>query len=68
MEKFEIGKTYSARCFGDHNLVCDYEVIARTAKTITVNEKYDGIRKVKVRINESGEYASVASGFSFLRA
>lgn len=66
---FEVGKIYTARCFGDHNLVENWEVVSRTAKTMTIKEPYDGTKKVKIKVNADGsEYAKVASGFSFLRA
>ena len=57
---FEIGKTYTARCFGDHNLTENWTVISRTAKTMIIEEPYEGTK--------NGEYAKVATGFSFLRA
>lgn len=65
---FEIGNTYTARCFGDHELVEHWTVIARTAKTMTIREPYEGEKKVKIYVSQDGEYAKVASGFSFLRA
>lgn len=66
---FEVGKTYTARCFGDHNLIENWEVVSRTEKTMTIKEHYEGTKRVKIKIDSNGnEYASVASGFSFLRA
>lgn len=41
MKKFEVGKTYSSRCFNDHNLIESVEVIKRTEKTITVKSIYE---------------------------
>lgn len=68
MSKFEIGKTYNSRCFGDHELVENWEVVSRTDKTMVIKEKYEGEKRVKIFTDENGEYAKVASGFSFLRA
>lgn len=66
---FEVGKTYTAICFGDHNLVENWEVVSRTAKTMTIREPYEGTKKVKIKVDPDGnEYANVACGFSFLRA
>lgn len=65
---FEVGKTYTARCFGDHELVENWTVIARTAKTMTISEPYEGTKKVKIYMSQHGEYAKVADGFSFLRS
>jgi hypothetical protein len=65
---FEIGKTYTARCFGDHELVENWTVISRTAKTMVISEPYEGTKKVKIGMSQHGEYAKVSEGFSFLRA
>lgn len=65
---FEVGKTYSARCFGDHDLVENWTVISRTAKTMIIREPYEGEKKVKIKMSQDGEYAKVSEGFSFLRA
>lgn len=65
---FEVGKTYTARCFGDHDLVENWTVISRTAKTMVISEPYDGTKKVKIYASQSGEFAKVGEGFSFLRA
>ena len=68
MKKFEIGKTYTARCFGNHELVENWEVVSRTAKTMTIKEPFEGVKKVKIFTNDEGEYAKVDCGFSYLRA
>lgn len=65
---FEVGKTYTSRCFGDHELVENWTVISRTAKTMVISEPYEGKKKVKIYVSQEGEYAKVASGFSFLHA
>ena len=68
MKKFEIGKTYTIRCFGDHTLTETWEVISRTAKMMTIREPWEGLKKVKISVDADGEHAKIASGFSFLRA
>lgn len=51
MKKFEIGKTYECRSACDHNCVWTYEVINRTAKTVTVRDTDDNTI-IKARIND----------------
>lgn len=68
MRKFEIGKSYTIRCFGDHELTETWEVVSRTAKTLTIREPWEGTKKVRIKTNEEGEYANISSGFSMLRA
>lgn len=68
MKKFEVGKTYTIRCFGDHELTETWEVISRTAKTMTIKEPWEGTKKVRISSDDNGEFAKVASGFSLLRA
>jgi hypothetical protein len=38
MMKFETGKTYAYKFYGDHNLVVLCKIIKRTAKTVTYVE------------------------------
>lgn len=68
MNKFEIGKTYTVRCFGDHELTATWEVLARTAKTMTIKERIEGTKKVRISTDDNGEFAKVLTGFSMLRA
>lgn len=35
--QFEIGKTYATRSICDHNCIYSFTILARTAKTVTVN-------------------------------
>jgi len=56
MIKFEVGKTYGMRSICDHNCTWNYEVLKRTAKTITIEvegknkacriKEYDGAEMV----------------------
>lgn len=36
--KFEVGKTYWCRSIGDHECIFAYEVVARTAKRLTLKD------------------------------
>ena len=38
--KFEVGKTYSTRSACDWDTIFSYTVVARTAKTITIENKH----------------------------
>ena len=48
MRKFEVGNRYSMRSVCDHNCVWSYDVVARTAKTVTLKDIDTGkvIRRV----------------------
>ena len=37
MTKFNVGQTYSTRSIGDWNCIFSFTILARTAKTVTVN-------------------------------
>ena len=67
--KFEVGKTYTSRCFNDHNLIESFEVVKRTEKTITVKSIYEPKpQRKKIRIIDGNECAENCSGFGYLRA
>lgn len=65
---FEIGKTYTARCFGDHDLIDNWTIEKRTAKTVTAVNEYEGTRTFKIKVIDGKECVKVACGFSYLRA
>ena len=50
IRKFEIGKTYKTRSIGDHNCIYLGTVTKRTAKTITIDTRSEGIvvRRIKI--------------------
>lgn len=59
MKKFEVGNKYSMRSACDHNCVWTYEVVERTAQTITID---DGKEVKKCRINKRlSEYRNAES-------
>ena len=66
--KFEIGKTYTSRCFNNHELIDEWKVEKRTAKTATVSNKYEGTKTFKIKVIDGNECLKVANGFSYLRA
>lgn len=66
--KFEIGKTYTSRCFNDHELVDEWKVEKRTAKTVTVSNQFEGTKTFRIKVIDGNECVKVAEGFSFLRA
>lgn len=45
MTTFKIGTTYSARSIGDHNCIFSFTILARTAKTVTVNVQGQTVRR-----------------------
>lgn len=51
MKKFEVGKQYSMRSICDHECVWTYEVVDRTAKTITLKDRTEN-KTFKCRINK----------------
>lgn len=62
---FEIGKIYSMFSPCDQNCTWVYEVIARTAKTVTLKQD-DGEKVTKCRISEdnNGEYVKPLGRYS----
>lgn len=62
MAKFEIGKTYIARCIGDHTLTDTCTIIARTAKTITFVDEFGTTYKKRVKEYNGREFAPACVG------
>lgn len=59
MKQFEVGNKYSMRSICDHNCVWTYEVVERTAQTITIS---DGKKVKKCRISKKiSEYRGAES-------
>lgn len=52
MTKFEIGRTYTMKSPCNQDCVWTYEVIKRTAKTITIT---NGKSEIRCRISKSSE-------------
>ena len=64
---FEVGKNYTSRCFGDHELVEVWTVIKKTAKTITAKSDIGEVKTVKIRLIDGCECAKMSDGFGFIR-
>lgn len=60
MKKFEIGKYCSMKSACDHNCTWTYQVVARTAKTITIS---DGGKTIKCIVSKDSEYFGVETIF-----
>lgn len=54
MTKFEIGKKYATPSIGNSDILYTYEVIARTACTVTLKDKYGEIVKCRISKKISG--------------
>jgi hypothetical protein len=52
--KFEIGNTYSTRSACDWDTIYSYTVVARTAKTITIEDKHGHKSKRGVKSDYDG--------------
>ena len=61
MKKFEIGKTYVYKFYGDHDLVVLCKIIKRTAKTITYLE-LDENKTYTKKIRETFGVECVSTG------
>jgi len=55
MIKFEVGEKVNCRSTGDWDCVFQFEVAARTAKTVTF-KYFNDLKTVKIRINENSGY------------
>lgn len=57
MKQFEVGKTYSMRSVCNSNCIWSYEVIARTACTVTLKNEDGEIKKCRIS-KKASEYAN----------
>lgn len=61
--QFQIGRTYSTRSAFDYDSIFSFQVIARTAKTVTISSHWgEKIRKIRTinnveHINPLGQYS-----------
>lgn len=65
---FELGKTYTTRCYGDHDLTEAWTITKKTAKTITAKSDIGEVKTVKIRTIDGRECAKMADGFGYIRA
>lgn len=52
--QFQTGKTYQTRSIGDHDCIFSFTVLARTAKSVTVDVNGERVRR-GVRVHEGVE-------------
>lgn len=45
MARFQIGKTYVTRSACDHNCIFSFTILARTAKSVTINVRGKAVRR-----------------------
>jgi len=56
MKTFKVKKSYSTRSICDSNCIWNFEVIKRTAKTVTIFDKMDRVEKrCKIHIYDNCE-------------
>ena len=68
MKTLEIGKTYTTRCFNDHELTESWAITKKTAKTITAKSDFGETKTVKIRNIDGCECAKMSEGFGYIRA
>jgi hypothetical protein len=61
---FQIGTTYSARSASDHNTIYSFTVIKRTAKFITIEDKWGDVRRAGVWMSGDTERAMPLGKFA----
>ena len=66
--KFEVGKQYASRCFGDHELVETWTITKKTAKMITAVSDIGETKTTKIRLIDGNECAKMTEGFGYIRA
>lgn len=54
---FQVGHTYAARCISDSNITFTYKVVKRTAKFLTVEDKWGDQKRCGVKISDGREFA-----------
>lgn len=67
MTKFEVGKKYITRSICDHDCIWEFDIVARTAQTVTIMDTHN-YEVSKCRINKQvSEWAGCESIFPFGR-
>lgn len=57
MIQFQVGQKLSTRSIGDHECIFRAEVLKRTAKTLTINDRIDGtFKRCKIHMNNGIEF------------
>lgn len=63
LKTFETGKEYSCRSICDHNCIWTYEILKRTAKTITINIDGKNVSR-RIYIYDNAECVNPLGTFS----
>ena len=58
MKRFEVGKIYSVRSIGNNDCIWSYEVVTRTAYTITLKDKHGEVKRCRIS-KKFSEYCNV---------
>lgn len=66
MIKFEVGKRYSVRSACDHNCVWTFRIIKRTAQTVTIESRREGVKTCRIN-KQSSEFRGAESIYPFGR-
>ena len=64
MVQFKIGSTYTARSACDYDCVFAWTVVARTAKTITLEEKHGRVSRRGVKVHDGVEWCMPSGSYS----
>ena len=63
--KFETNTKYFYRFVCDSNSYVEIKVLKRTAKTVTIEDKYDGVSRRKISVDDEGvEFISPTGTYS----
>ena len=65
MTKFEPNQKYFYRFVCDSNSYVEIKVLKRTAKTVTIEDKFDGVSRRKISVDSEGvEFISPTGTYS----
>jgi len=53
--QFHVGETYSTRRIGDHTMTVDATILARTAKFVTISNKWGDTRRCGIQVHNNTE-------------
>lgn len=63
-QTFTVGKTYTCRSVCDHNCIWSFEVIARTAKMVTLKDERGKVIKKGIKLYDDTETCMPLGVFS----
>lgn len=62
--KFKVGQELSARSACDWDCIFRYTVVSRTAKFVTVEDRYSTLKRVGIKVRDGVEYCYPLGTFS----